>query len=53
MTRASTRQQAAERASSPRTESGSQASGSGADETLSMTNPITNPPERTPTTLNR
>jgi len=52
MTRASTRQAVGE-AASLRTQSGSQASGSDAEETFPVTNLITNPPERTPTTLNR
>jgi len=51
MTRASA-QQAAEEAASLQVESGSQASGSDANEIFPMTNPIANPPERTPTTLN-
>jgi len=51
MTRASTRQ-AAEEAASLQIELGSQVSGSDASEIFPMTNPIANPPERTPTTLN-
>jgi len=53
MTRASARQQAVEEATSARTESGSQASGPGANENFPISNPIANPLERTPTTLNR
>ena len=53
MTRASTRQQASREDTSVKIESGSQASGSNIRETIPMTNPIANPPERTPTTLNQ
>lgn len=53
MTRASTRQQASGDETSVRTESGSQASGSNISETIPMSNPIANLPERTPTTLNQ
>lgn len=50
MTRASTRQG---EETFVRTESESQAFGSNISETIPMTNPIANPPERTPTTLNQ
>ena len=53
MTRARTCQQASREDTFVRTESGSQASGSNISETIPMTNPIANPPERTPTTLNQ
>jgi len=50
MTRTS-HMQAVEEASLPRVQSGSQASGSNVGETFPITIPITNPPERAPTSL--
>jgi len=52
-TRASARYQASEEEISLRTETGTQASGLDVGEIFPVANPIGNPPERTPTTINQ